>query len=275
MVNRRNVLGFTGIALASAALPAFAAATALPNKVLLYARARGAPRGTRGMTWYTGTFWGKRSLDAAVALFKVNGFSFNRTEMQPDGGLVQDMIEVGFWCDPTTNQPVDKWINPMNGLPCTPKHYKTPQTVRFDATGHAPRPPQAPEGMRYDAWITDPVESGDVVWIGENIIVKSLTKPDSSAELTENRVPINTLTSLVTYTLRRKDIHTPASTFLPSTMNFQSLSTWYQWMRMGQELGQTMFQLTGRKVQSLQEVPPGLIRLIDERHPGWLKDPGI
>jgi hypothetical protein len=80
---------------------------------------------------------------------------------------------------------------------------------------------------------------------------------------------------LVTYTLRREDIDMPASAFLPSTMNFQSLSTWYPWMRMGQELGQTMFQLTGRKVQSLQEVPSGLIRLIDERHPGWLKDPGI
>jgi hypothetical protein len=58
-------------------------------------------------------------------------------------------------------------------------------------------------------------------------------------------------------------------------MAFQSASNWYPWMRMGQELGQTMFQLTGRKVRSMEEVPPGLVRLIDERHPGWLKDPGV
>ena len=275
MLTRRKVLGSTGAALAGTALPAWAADKPLPNKVLLYARARGAAPGTRGMTWYTGTFWGKRSLDAAVALFKVNGFSFNKTEIQPDGSLVQNMIEVGFWCDPKTDQPADKWINPMNGLPCTPKHYKSPQTVRFDATGRAQRPANAPEGMVYDAWITDPVESGDVVWIGETIVAKSITPPGTSADPLENRVPINTMTSLVNYTMRRKDLDTPISTFVPGTMNFQSLSTWYPWMRMGQELGQTMFQLTGRKVRSLEEVPPGLIRLIDERHPGWLKDPGV
>lgn len=278
MPSRRNVLGVTGSALVSAALPALPAlppATALPNKVLLYARARGAPQGMRGMWWYTGTLWGKRSLDAGVALFKVNGFSFNVTAMQSDGGLVQDMREVGFWCDPKTHQPVDKWINPMNGLPCTPKHFKASQTVRFDATGQGQRPPEAPEGMQYDAWITDPVESGDVVWVGENIVVKSITKPGSSAEAAENGVPIITLTSIVNYALRRQDIDAPASAFLPNTMNFQSLGPWYPWMRMGQESGQIMFQLMGRKVQSLQELPLGLIRLIDERHPGWLKDPGI
>ncbi len=275
MLNRRTLFGFTGAALAGATSPAWAASKPLPDKVSLYARARGAALGARGMHWYTGTFWGKRTLDAAVALFKVNGFSFNKIETQPDGSLVQNMVEVGFWCDPVTNEPVDKWINPMNGLPCTPRHYKTPQTVRFDAKGRALRPPKAPESMQYDAWITDPVESGDTVWIGETIIVKSITPPGTSADPLENRVPINTMTSLVNYTLRRTDIDAPASAFLPATMNFQSASTWYPWMRMGQELGQTMFQLTGRKVRNMEEVPPGLIRLIDERHPGWLKDPGV
>ena len=275
MPTRRNTIGLFGGALASAASPAWAANKPLPDKLALYARARGAAKGARAMHWYTGTYWGKRTLDTAVALFKVNGFSFNRIETQADGSLVQNMIEVGFWCDPVTNQPVDKWINPMNGLPCTPRHYKTPQTVRFDANGRAKRPPNAPESMAYDAWITDPVESGDTVWIGETILVKSITQPGTNPDPLENRVPITTMTSLVNYAMQRKDIDAPASAFLPSTMAFQSASNWYPWMRMGQELGQTMFQLTGRKVRGMEEVPPGLVRLIDERHPGWLKDPGV
>lgn len=265
-------------AAASVAGAGTAAAADLPNKVKLYQRARGAPQGQIGMMLYSGRLWGKRALQAAVEFYKVEGFSFNRMEMQPDGSLNQHMIEVGFWLDPVTRKPADEWINPLNGLPCKPQHYKSEQKIRFTPTGEALRVGDTPPGMKMRGQINDPITFGDYVWIGEDLIVEMVRPPQpvkDGTDLTTVMPAISTATSLVNYTLRRKDLDTPDTKWVPGTMNFQTMGTWYPWMRMGYETGHTMFQLVGTKLQRTEDIPPSLRQLIDERHPGWLQNPGI
>ncbi|MDX2223828.1 MAG: DUF1838 family protein [Rhodospirillaceae bacterium] len=278
-LTRRATLA--GAAVAPVLGTAAAATADLPDKVRLYARARGAPldrqgRGAMGMTWYSGRYWGKRAYQAAKLFFRVDGFSFNKMVMNPDGSCQQDMVEVGFWLDPATGAPLDDWINPFNGLPCKPQHYKSSQSLRFGADGNVVPAGEAVPGRKFAGYITEPVMNGDSVWIGEDLIVEAIRPaPAADADLSTVLPPIQTATSLVTYTMRLQDIKKPEREFLPATMNYQTMGNWYPWMRMGYETGQCMFQLQGKKLRSLDEVPASLRALIDARRPGFLENPGI
>lgn len=200
--------------------------------------------------------------------------------LREDGSLAQDMVEVGFWLDPGTGLLLDDWTNPYNGLTCRPQHYKSSQSLVFDADGRAQRTGEIPPGMKFAGKITDPVVQGDTVWVGEDLIVEAIRpsqQPDITKPVDPSTIlpPIMTATSLVTYTMRLADVQKSDSVWLPATMNYQTMGNWYPWMRMGYETGQCMFQLTGKKLRSTDEIPETLRDLIDQRHPGFLKDPGI
>jgi hypothetical protein len=252
----------------------------IPDKVKIYQRARGAPKGQMALHWYSGRYWGKRAMQAAIQFFRVDGFSFNKMVLNADGSLSQDMVEVGFWLDPVGGFLLDDWTNPYNGLSCRPQHYKSAQSMTFGPDGRAVRNGATPPGMKFAGKITEPVVQGDTVWIGEDLIVEAIRpppepKPNQPVDPSTVLPPIMTATSLVTYTMKASDLRKSDNTWLPSTMNYQTMGNWYPWMRMGYETGQCMFQLTGCKLRSLDEIPPALRGLIEQRHPGFLKDPGI
>jgi hypothetical protein len=272
-VTRRSVLA--GVATASFVRPALAGNKYTQDKLGVYSRVRGAPRGQPGIWWYTGKLWGKRNLDSAVQFFRVDGLSFNRMEMKDDGTLSQKMVEVGFWNDPITGKPADEWINPINGLPCKPKHYKSSQAFTFTPDGHAKRSSESPNIQFFKGTIGEPVISGDTLWIAEELLLKATPPPAQGDDPLMNVGPVITSTSLVTYTSKAKDLETPETQWVASTMNYQTMGSWYPWMRMGNEPGNLMFQLVGRKLRRSDEMPLALQALINERHPGFLENPGV
>lgn len=280
-ISRRDgLLSAATLPIATQATTTARAAEPILDKIKLYQRARGAPKGAMAMHWYTGRYWGKRAMQAAIQFFRVDGFSFNKMVLHDDGSLTQDMVEVGFWLDPGTGLLLDDWTNPYNGLSCRPQHYKSGQSLKFSPDGRAERSAAAPPGMKFSGKITEPVVHGDTVWIGEDLIVEAIRptpEPDIAKPVDPSTVmpPIMTATSLVTYTMRLADVQKSETAWLPATMNYQTMGNWYPWMRMGYETGQCMFQLTGKKLKSLDELPPALRAMIEQRHPGFMKDPGI
>lgn len=283
-LSRRRVVQLTagtsvGVALATSGVASgsrsgSARPAALPSRNALFASLRGAPHGEPGLWWFSGTLWGKRSLDAAVVLFAVEGFSFNRLVLQPDQSVQLEMIEIGFWLDPGSREPADTWINPMNGLACTPEHFMGPQSLRFDPAGVASTTVTLPPGMHFEGRLTEPVISGDLVWAGETLIVKSPAVPAESADPLQSGLLVFTATSLDTYQARLDDLDSGTDRWIPASRSYQTLGSWYPWMRMGHEAGGISFQMIGRKLASLDEMPAGLRHLIDDRQPGWLEKHG-
>ncbi len=273
-IPRRAALA--GVAAASLIKPAAAQGNKLnKDRLWVYSRVRGAPRGQPGIWWYTGKLWAKRNLDTAVQFFRVDGLSFNRMEMKDDGTLSQKMVEVGFWNDPVTGKPADEWINPINGLPCKPKHYKSSQTFTFTPDGAAKRASESPSIQFFKGMIEEPVISGDTLWIAEDLLLKATPPPAAVEDPLMNVGPVVTSTSLVTYTSKVKDLESPETQWVAATMNYQTMGNWYPWMRMGNEPGNIMFQLIGRKLRRSDEMPLELQALINERHPGFLENPGV
>lgn len=235
----------------------------------IYARARGGVGGEPAMWWYTGRLWGKLINDKAVNFFAVEGFSFNRMERQPDGSLRQVMEECGFWKDPDTGVLLDDWTNPLNGLPCQAKHFRSRQDINF-----------APDGRIVDAGpfegrITEAVVSGPTLWVSESLLgAFPATKQPGQDPLTYGG-PTRSMLSLATFTSDADTILADKPGFIPGTLHFQSSSSWYPWMRMGQAQGQISFELYGRKLQSVAEIPSGLRKILDERRPGFLESPNL
>jgi len=216
--------------------------------------------------------------DVSVKLFHVDGFSFNRLTLRADGGIDQKMVEVGFWHDPNTKELLDEWINPLNGLKCIPIHYRSDQTITFGPDGYlkAPTDTSGPR-LRLEGWISPAVFNGPLVWSSESLIVKQLRPdPEPNQDPLAQGGNVSTQTSLVTYTGRADAIANRKSPWIPSSMNFHSLNGgWYPWMRMGQEMGGISFDLIGRKLAKLEDMPPRLRKLIDLRHPDFLREPGV
>ena len=243
----------------------------LPVRNELFVRLRGGARNHPGMWWFAGMLWGKRALDSAKALFAVEGCSFNTLVLDTDSSVRMNMIEAGFWLDPVTRKPADDWLNPMNHLKCAPVHFMGPQAITFDPTGRALMPQAAPPGTEFDGRITEPVMSGDLVWVGESLIVKGPARPNSSTDPLQSGLPVFTATSLDTYQATRKDLAARADLWTAASRSYQTLGSWYPWMRMGHESGGISFQMIGRKLRSVDELPITLKRLFDERLPGWLQ----
>jgi hypothetical protein len=242
----------------------------LPSRNALFVRLRGAPRGQPGLWWFSGMLWGKRSLDSAQPLFAVEGCSFNRLVLNADDSVEMNMVEAGFWLDPVTRRPADTWTNPMNGLACAPAHFAGPQSLRFDAAGRGQPANPLPPGTTFDGRITDTVASGDLVWVGETLIVKGPARPTQGADPLESGLPVFTATSLDTYHGRRQDLDPDPDRWVRAGRSYQTLGSWYPWMRMGHESGGISFQMVGRKLRTADELPTGLRALLDARQPGWV-----
>jgi hypothetical protein len=281
MPSRRDTvlgLGLAGLTGAAVHAPALAAGRgydlADPNDVVTaYARMRGHLDGTPGLWWYRGNMFAKRADDVAVRVLKIEGFSFNRLARRADGRFDQIMAEAGYFIDPDTDEIRDSWVNPLNGQTCTPRHYKSNQTIVVGPDGVT-----GSEAAAVPVQFTGTVEAqahGGRVWTTENMVTK-LPNPRSEAEdPLAYSGPIITLTSLAAFTGQLTDLNNDALAFMPATMHFQNLTSWLPWMKMGRDPGATTWQLLGTKVRNPDDMPVRLRRRLDADHPGWLENPGV
>ena len=242
------------------------------KKNKLYVQLRGNLDGSDGLWAYTGAYWGKPQGEIARQLFRVDGFSFNSMTLREDGGVDQKMIECGFWQHPDTGELADEWINPMNGLECKPKHFKSSQTLSFGPDGNREAPADSKGPGRYvEGVITEPIVNGPVIWSQERLITKALRPdPKPGSDPLSYGGPVAFGTSLATYNADVADLD---KGFVPTTMHFQSMNGWYPWMRMGQRAGVCSFELVGRKLPNTKEVPERVRAFLEDRRPGFIDDP--
>ena len=276
MLTRRSSLG---LAAGLAASPAFAAAPKLdltePRAYYTaYARMRGLTPTKLGMWWYAGTIFGERKDEVQIPILRIEGFSFNRIGVLPDGSLSQVLAEAGYFCDLATGQPLEKWVNPLNKQTCEIHHYKLVQKINATPTGitlqDTNMQPVATEGRIGPATI-----SGDDVWISENFSNKYAIphKPEMDPAMYPGPVIVGT--SLATFSAKLSDLADPTREFVPSLLAYQSMSGFLPFMRMGREPGLVNWQLMGRKVKSVAEMPATLRARFDKDYPGWVTNPGI
>lgn len=265
MDRREYMIGMAATMMMSpaAALDVRAASQAMA----VYSRLRGGVNGGLALWWYTGTVWGKPVDDIARPLFGVQGLTFNRAVLRPDGGIDQALTGRGWYSDVETGQPLDTWTNPFTGENVTPPHIKSLSRQSVNAKGVM----SAGENDRLAVFKGDVgglTLNGDTLWMTENFLGKS--KPDAA-----RGGIVSTTSSLSTFTAKIQDVENDKADFVPVYLNYQSLGSWPAWMNMGNRAGTLSWQTRGHKVRGPEAGPADLRAWIEARSPGFLFRPGI
>jgi hypothetical protein len=269
-INRR-------IALASLAGATIATSNAAPGvtavdlsdpqaKLDAFVRMRCQPGGAKGYMWYEGTFFGKRHGEAAVPLLGISGFSWNRALRQTDGNYLYELQEAGYHTDLATGARVDRWQNPLNGLTVEPRHYRSGQKTRFTPERVIPAQP-LPDGIDYKGTISPARVLDDMVWISEDLLVRSPNPRERYENLLEYSGPYRTSTSLATLQSPLAAVLDPDRAFTPCSLSYVTVNSWRSWMLMGEAPGTITWRLMGRKLRSPDQLGEPLRSWLGDEHP--------
>jgi hypothetical protein len=241
------------------AQPTVSQLTAPAQRFPVYARVRGGAVGAPALWWIDGIIYAKPKSAMATPLFRVRGVSWNTVTLNAEGGLSQTMEEAGYFADLTTGTILSSWRNPLTQTDTTPEPYKMKSTQVILANGDVQRP-NAPFPIEVSGGIGSVTVNGDTLWVSENFSAKvGLLSPSVEGRKPEI-IPgqFRIIDSLATFSARVADVLAPDDAFVPSTLAFQETDPWFPWMKMGNIDGLQLWQLKGRKVRSVDEVPEDL-----------------
>lgn len=241
-----------------------------------YARMRGGGDGRLGLWWYTGNVWLQTPDRLAKAVLGIDGFSFQRLTMRPDGGMVQLMSEAGYFKDPATGAIADTWTNPFNGEVCRPRHYRSMQQIVAAPDGTLKGQEDGRMSEReFEGRIGPAAVNGDAIFITENFATKFAFPRRPGMDPLEDIGDSLNSASLATFAAKLPDVQDRGREFVPCTLAFQTMNGWLPWMRMGRMPGWQSWQLYGHKVASVDAIPAPLRARFEKDYPGWLRNPGI
>ncbi len=274
-INRRAMMQF-GIAALSAGASiraAVAQSSSTENPSLdvndpasvteVYARMRGNPGGAMSSWWYGGTMFGKLDGEKSVPLLRVHGVGFNRFTQGEGGNVEQVVHEAGFFGDLETGEIREDWTNPLNGTDTKIEHYKslTRNIIAPDGTETSLNP-----AVDFTGTVGPVLVNGDMVWVTENLTAK-IPLPGDLGNIVS--------TYLSTFEGNVDDVENESLDFVPANTAFQSVTNFYPWMKMGATPGEVIWQIMGRKIETLDAIPQAQRERLEADYPGFLNDPEV
>jgi hypothetical protein len=233
-----------------------------------FMRMRGAPDGSRVIWVYSGVLVVKPEARLAQALTRIEGVSYTSVSLQDDGSWALQLEEIGYFCDLETGAVLEQLFNPFTGAQVRPRHYRSPQQLRFSNRQVTPAM-QLPPGIDYRGEMTRLATVGDMLAMTEDLYVRV---PAAEATSARPASPERISTSLATFTSRVSDLQLPASHWIDCTFTYTTLNSFVGWLGMDSMPGVQNMRLIGAKCRADDHdvVPAGLRARIEADHPGFL-----
>jgi Protein of unknown function (DUF1838) len=269
MIARRHLLG-AGLILPALSSRLLARAAPATDPLELFLRLRCSPEGQNSFWSYSGHMLGRVDREPMRPILSVIGASRSRIQRQPDGSVVYNLIEAGYYGDPETGGIADAAIvNRLTGAPMTPQHYLSPQSIRFTRDLRVlPETRPLPPGMRYEGRITPPDIKAGRLWMAEELFIHVPPRP---ATATQPGRGANILNSLANFEAAMTDIESSRD-FVPASMQYTTLNSFRPWMNMGAATGDIMMRLNGIKLARWNQLPAMLRARIEADHGDALHD---
>jgi hypothetical protein len=241
-------------------------------RVRAYLRMRSRLDGKPSYMPYRGTIFGKPEGKAAVALFDVAGFSWSTVTPLGESRYRVDGVEAGYFLDRITGQPLVNWVNPLNDLETTVKHYRSWAHMLVSPAGLEPvRDGPLPAGTQFTASMGEPTIMNGRVWMHEDLIGQFPSPPkESFADPLQYFGPMLTASSLATWSAAVMDLLHPKTPYVPCMLSYQTLGSWRPFMRMGSTPGLISWRMFGAKAASLDGVPKPLRERVLADYPDFL-----
>ncbi|MDX2141964.1 MAG: DUF1838 family protein [Rhodospirillaceae bacterium] len=192
--------------------------------------------------WYTGIIYGQQEKTAPKPLFRFEGCEINRYRPNPNGdGYIQSGRTLTFFRDLETEKMIDTWVNPYTG--------KT-NAVRSNLLGGDDNFLLSVNGLRFKTQIgTVPDKPlrlhwsalGDMIWLIKDRGLAEMPQP--WLECSSTFCPI-------------KEFADPNLKRAESLFASSYVAPWLPWMEMGDTPGHVVWHAAGRKLKSVEDLPP-------------------
>jgi hypothetical protein len=227
--------------------------------------------------YVTDTVMGVRDGEAVRPLFGFEVSSGIRVIQQPNGDYPRLCRALIFYRDLATGERMDEWT-----------HFYTRERVRvvdvanapfhYVISDHFPDPPnygglntaKRPRRPLLPDWR---IMDDDTVILTSDNHLYYRNALDPAKWPRESSGPMNRVSELFRYVIRREDIEDESKTHLPHTGVWNRVTPWLPWMLMGQAPGHILYAGTFSSVKSIDKVPANVAERARHRWPLYLAAP--
>lgn len=266
IITRRELLAVSGAGALAAALNAVLPAAPLGAADLLtpYIKLAGSLDERLIIWWLKGQRYGTVAAQA-TPLFGWEVGRFYQFFRQANGSFLLAMFQLGYYTDTNTGRLLERFPNPITGVVNDVTHLvRRPAICQYTAAGRF-IPALNDSVVRYRSQVSPVSVKGDTVQIASSINAEML----SPFPGTPNRC----INDHITVTGLRSDLLDPGTPSAPAALSYRNVEPWEPWMKMGNQSGQMTSWATGRKLESLAEMPTSYLEMARAVHPWLIRDP--
>ena len=227
--------------------------------------------------YVTGTVMGVRDNEAVRPLFGFEVFSSIRVLKQANGDYQRLCRELIFYRDLNTGELMDSWLNPYTNEEVAVVDVAN-DPFNYVISDHFPDPPsygglnteKPPRRPFIRNWT---LLNDDTVVLTSDIHLYYRNKLDPAIWVRESAGPMNRVSELFRYSIRREDIENDALTHMPHTGVWNRITPWLPWMLMGTAPGHIVYAGTFSSVPTVDSVPAPVAKRVRERFPQYTVAP--
>ena len=224
----------------------------------------------------TGVVHGVRDGEPVKPLFGFELFSTHRLLRQADGSYQRLCRELVFYRDLATGQLLDQWRNPYTGEQVRVVDIAN-DPFNFVISEFFPDPPSY-GGLNKDKPPKRPLRLNwglvnDTVTLDTDIHLYYRNALDPTRWPRESAGPMNRVSELFRYFIRREDAENPQLTHMPHNGVWSRVTPWLPWMLMGQAPGHALYMGRFTSVASPEQAAPAVLARVRERYPLYLTAP--
>ena len=224
----------------------------------------------------TGVVHGVRDGEAVKPLFGFELFSTHRVLRQADGSYQRLCRELVFYRDLATGQLLDQWRNPYTGEQLRVVDIAN-DPFNYVISEYFPDPPSY-GGLNKDKPPKRPLRLNwglvnDTVTLDSDIHLYYRNALDPARWPRESAGPMNRVSELFRYFIRREDAENPELTHMPHNGVWSRVTPWLPWMLMGQTPGHALYMGRFTSIASADQAPPAVLARVRERYPLYLSAP--
>ena len=213
--------------------------------------------------WMSGTRYGVVDVKT-TPLYGMEVGMFHRWYQQPDGSFKAAFFELTYYTDLITGELLRKFSNPYTGMVNKVRHVRLGPEIRTLTTAGLTSPDN-PMVHDYRSSLGPAVTSADQLWIPTSVEATiKFPKPDAPTILLNI---YTTVQGSLTDALDKLQVSAPCS------FEFNNILKWEPWMSMGDHSGHMMSTASGRKMESMDELPRKYITMANEVHSKYIADP--
>jgi len=235
-----------------------------PDELLqAYQRLSGALDDRLIIWWMSGTRYGVVNAQSR-ALYGMQVGMFHHWFRQADGSFKAAFFELTYYSDPVTGQLLREFTNPYTGQTNKVRHVRLGPEIRH-LTIDGLISPDNPLVHDYRSDLGPALVNGNNLWIPTSV--------EATIRFPKPTAPEILLNIYTTVQGKLDDAMNTSIRSAPCTFEFHNVLKWEPWMQMADHAGHMMSTASGRKLESLANLPADYLGMAEEVHGKYIADP--